>query len=431
VTAAGEEVDLAEFPSVLDSVPDLASIANAQLYPRLRIRGKFHDIGAADPKPSLLQRWQLLHSPVPECAIDPPLGYYQGLDGLFAGQVAKVAVAIHNISEFDMDSLLVAAWVIDRNNIKRRVHYKRYAPLAAGMAQTDTIGFNTLGFGGANTLVVEANPVDTLTGVYDQLEQYHFNNIAQWRFDVAVDRENPLLDVTFDGMHILDGDIVSARPEIEISLNDENTVLLLDSPADTAQFKVFLQRPGSPLERIYFRDNMGNENLQFIPANGPQNEARIHYRPTFTADGKYTLTVQAADLSNNASGDADYKVAFEVINRTTITEVLNYPNPFTTSTRFVFTLTGSEVPTYMKVQIMTITGKVVREVKMHELGPLRVGRNLTDFAWDGTDEFGDRLARGVYLYRVIAQLNGEDIEYRATNAASYFTKGFGKMYLLR
>ena len=121
----------------------------------------------------------------------------------------------------------------------------------------------------------------------------------------------------------------------------------------------------------------------------------------------------------------------KVINRTTITEVLNYPNPFTTNTRFVFTLTGSEIPTYMKIQIMTVTGKVVREVKMHELGPLRVGRNMTDFAWDGTDEFGDRLARGVYLYRVIAQLNGEDIEYRATGASGYFTKGFGKMYLLR
>jgi hypothetical protein len=247
---------------------------------------------------------------------------------------------------------------------------------------------------------------------------------------VDVDRENPLLDVTFDGIHILDGDIVSSRPEIEIALNDENTVLLLDSPADTAQFKVFLTRPGRPIERIFFRDGQGNELLQFIPADGPSNEARILYRPKFIDDGKYLLTVQAMDLSRNASGDNDYKVSFEVINRSTITEVLNYPNPFTTSTRFVFTLTGSTVPTYMKIQIMTVTGKVVREVKMHELGPLRVGRNITDYAWDGTDEFGDRLARGVYLYRVISQINGEDIEYRATDAASYFTKGFGKMYKL-
>ena len=45
----------------------------------------------------------------------------------------------------------------------------------------------------------------------------------------------------------------------------------------------------------------------------------------------------------------------------------------------MFTLTGSAIPTYMKIQIMTMTGKVVREVKMHELGPLHVGRNMTEY----------------------------------------------------
>jgi hypothetical protein len=431
VTSNGTVVDLTEFDSALDDVLDLGTYVNASIYPKVRLNGKFHDIGAADPKPAQLERWQLLYEPVPECAINPQLGYFYGLDGWFQGQEASVAFAVQNISEYDMDSLLMAAWVVDRFNVKHLVHYQRKAPLPAGAWQVDTIRFNTLGFGGANTLIVEANPVDSITGVYDQLEQYHFNNIAQWRFDVEIDRENPLLDVTFDGIHILDGDIVSARPEIEILLNDENTALIMDSPADTAQFTVLLTRPGSPIQRIYFRDGMGNENLQFIPADGQDNEARIFYRPNLPTDGTYVLTVRAKDLSNNASGDKDYSIAFEVINRTTITEVLNYPNPFTTSTRFVFTLTGTEIPTYMKIQIMTITGKVVREVKMHELGPLRVGRNMTDFAWDGTDEFGDRLARGVYLYRVIAQMNGEDIEYRQTGAAGYFTKGFGKMYLLR
>ena len=42
--------------------------------------------------------------------------------------------------------------------------------------------------------------------------------------------------------------------------------------------------------------------------------------------------------------------------------MINYPNPFSTSTRFVFTLTGSEVPDNMMIQIMTITGKVIREI---------------------------------------------------------------------
>jgi flagellar hook assembly protein FlgD len=155
------------------------------------------------------------------------------------------------------------------------------------------------------------------------------------------------------------------------------------------------------------------------------------YRPVFATDGSYTLTVQASDISRNQSGDNDYKVRFEVINKPTITEVLNYPNPFTTSTRFVFTVTGQQPPTYMKIQIMTISGRVVREVGLDELGPIRVGRNITEFAWDGTDAFGDRLGRGVYLYRVVAKLNGEEIEYRSTSAGGYFERGVGKMYLLR
>ena len=141
--------------------------------------------------------------------------------------------------------------------------------------------------------------------------------------------------------------------------------------------------------------------------------------------------VEAADISNNESGRFNYRISFEVISKSTITEVLNYPNPFSTSTRFVFTLTGSQVPTYLKIQIMTVTGKIVREITQSELGAIRVGRNITDYAWDGRDEFGDRLANGLYLYRVISTINGEDIEKRATDADAYFKNGWGKMYLLR
>ena len=88
-------------------------------------------------------------------------------------------------------------------------------------------------------------------------------------------------------IHIPDGDI-ERQAEIEVSLDDENPVPL-DSPSDTAYFKVFLQSPDGQLERIYFRDGTGQEQMQFIPADGPENESRIHYRPTFEIDGRYAL----------------------------------------------------------------------------------------------------------------------------------------------
>ncbi|MFN9799425.1 MAG: hypothetical protein ACK54P_05350, partial [Bacteroidota bacterium] len=81
--------------------------------------------------------------------------------------------------------------------------------------------------------------------------------------------------------------------------------------------------------------------------------------------------------------------------------------------------------------VMTIGGRVVREVNQEEIGPLRIGRNITEFAWNGTDEFGDPLANGVYLYRVVARLRGQDLELRQDSGRSFTEKGFGKMYLLR
>jgi flagellar hook assembly protein FlgD len=80
---------------------------------------------------------------------------------------------------------------------------------------------------------------------------------------------------------------------------------------------------------------------------------------------------------------------------------------------------------------MTVSGHIVREITQDELGPLRIGRNLSEYWWDGTDEYGDRLANGIYLYRVIAKLNGQDIELNATSASRFFNHGFGKMYLMR
>ena len=85
----------------------------------------------------------------------------------------------------------------------------------------------------------------------------------------------------------------------------------------------------------------------------------------------------------------------------------------------------------MKIQVLTITGKVVREIDMSELGPIRIGRNITQYAWDGTDQYGDRLANGVYLYRVITNMDGEQVELNPTAASRYFHRGFGKMYLIR
>ena len=404
---------------------NLSTYADATQYPYLKLVAFMRDDSLRTP--SQMIRWQVLFTGMPETALNPSLHYSLKRDTVNEGENVTMSIATQNISEYNMDSLLISYWVIDHNRVMHNKIYHHCRKHPSGDILIDSITFPTIGFGGLNSLWVEVNPINPTKGVYDQLEQYHFNNIAQIPFFVKQDNINPLLDVTFDGIRILNGDIVSAKPTIEIRLKDENRYLALN---DTSIFKVFIQYPNEyAARRIYFNSN-GIEQLSFYPAALPNNTCRIEYKPTF-ADNKYTLIVQAKDVSRNQSGDIDYKVSFEVINKPSITNMMNWPNPFSTKTHFVFTLTGSEIPDYMKIQIMTITGKVVREIDLSELGPIHIGRNITDYAWDGKDEFGDQLANGVYLYRVITKLNGMQMDQRASGADTYIKNNFGKMYLMR
>ena len=170
-----------------------------------------------------------------------------------------------------------------------------------------------------------------------------------------------------------------------------------------------------------------------VPVSSPPPPPSAMLEPAMrlAEDGKHVLIVQAKDRSSNQSGAIDYRITFDVINKSTITQVVNYPNPFSTSTRFVFNLTGSEVPEMFNIQIMTITGKIVKTIMKYELGPLHVGRNITEYAWDGKDDFGDKLANGVYLYKVQTKINGQNIEHQSTELDGYFKKEIGKMVIMR
>jgi hypothetical protein len=416
----GKEFTLGNFDKNITEVGNLSSYVDAKVFPNIRLIAYLKDDTLHTP--AQLERWQVIYTPVPELAINPAAGYTIN-DSVSNGEDIVMHLPIQNISDYTFkDSILVNYWIEDD---ARAIHplpskFKKNL-FGPGEIIMDTVVVNSLPYKNVNALWVEVNPVNQPRS---QTEQYHFNNIARSALFIEGDKINPLLDVTFDGLHILNNDLVSAKPSILIQLKDENKYLALN---DTNDFKVFLLSPGSSTaKRIFFGSTM-----TFVPAILPNNSCKINYRPELNNDGTYQLLVQAKDKSKNLSGNVDYRINFEAINATTITHVMNYPNPFSTSTRFVFTLTGAELPTNFKIQIMTITGKVVREIFEDELGPIHVGRNITEFAWNGKDQYGDQLANGVYLYRVYSKVNGINIDRKETSADKYFKNGWGKMYLMR
>jgi hypothetical protein len=394
------------FPYSLSAIP-------ADTFPYLQLEATIED--SANFTPAFLRRWMVTYETVPEGAINTsvfPQDEYKKAD-LQEGDSVKYRFAYTNISDKPF-----------ADSVKVRFNLNSAAPLWQNLGkispgqtvQFDYPRISTLGKGGSNNLLCFVNP-------RLQPEEYYENNALNLNFNVKEDKIQPLLDVTFDGVKIMNGDFVSNTPLISVVLKDENRFLL---KKDTSGMLLILNRPCQACvpERI----PLNSPQVKVFPA-GRDNYFRIEYRPEKLENGNYRLAVQGSDVKGNESGSQFYQVDFQVSDQKTITHFYPYPNPFSTSCQWVFTVTG-ELPGDFKIQIMTISGKVVREIEAAELGPLRIGNNLTSYRWNGTDEFGDRLANGVYLYRVVMK-DPSTFANRETAADHTFTKGFGKLYIIR
>ncbi len=112
--------------------------------------------------------------------------------------------------------------------------------------------------------------------------------------------------------------------------------------------------------------------------------------------GLHTLTFKAWDVYNNL---VTAEIQFVVVGdeTLTLTNVLNYPNPFVSYTQFWFTHNRPFEPLDVQVQVMTVTGKIVwtKNQVINTEGFL--SREIT---WDGRDDFGDKIGKGVYIYKL-------------------------------
>ncbi|MGG9960764.1 C25 family cysteine peptidase [Ferruginibacter sp. SUN106] len=418
VTPTGAEATIFTLDSTKHDF-DISSVSATQ-YPYLKLKMFTKD--SANATPYQLRYWRVNYTPVPEGVIAPNI-LFSMKDTVEQGEVIDFKVAFKNISPAAFDSAMKFKFTItDNNNLPHQINLAKGKILIAGDTLSVQYKIETKDYPGNNTLFIDVNPNN------DQPEQSHFNNVLFKDFYVRPDNYNPLLDVTFDGVHILNSDIVAAKPHIYIKLKDESRFMAI---TDTASLKVQVRYPDNTLHNYNFGDTM-----RFNPANlaSGENSASIDFTPYFPIDGDYELIVSGKDAVGNKAGALEYHVMFSVINKPMISNLLNYPNPFTTSTAFVFTITGSELPQNIRIQILTITGKVVREITKDELGPIHIGRNITDFKWDGTDTYGQKLANGVYLYRVLTNLNGQSLEkYKGKDDRTdqYFNKGYGKMVIIR
>ncbi len=146
----------------------------------------------------------------------------------------------------------------------------------------------------------------------------------------------------------------------------------------------------------------GNESEPYIINDYYETEldnykkGKLRYPFRNLAPGIHTITFKAWDVYNNPiSAEIQFVVVSD--DTMTLTNVLNYPNPFVNYTQFWFTHNHPYEPLEVQVQVMTITGKIVWSKNQVVFTEGFLCREIT---WDGKDDFGDKIGKGVYVYKL-------------------------------
>ena len=179
---------------------------NATTYPYIKLKMQSSD--STKGTAQQLKYWRINATYLPEGAVAPNI-VFNMKDSVDQGEKIDFKLAFKNISLANFDSLLKVTFIItDRNNVPHTIIIPKRKALVSGDTLIISYQIDTKDYPGNNTLFVDVNPNN------DQPEQYHFNNVLYKNFFVRADVYNPLLDVTLDGVHIINKDIVSAKPHI-------------------------------------------------------------------------------------------------------------------------------------------------------------------------------------------------------------------------
>jgi hypothetical protein len=203
--------------------------------------------------------------------------------------------------------------------------------------------------------------------------------------NAVADNQSPKVKLYLNDQNFVSGGITNESPLFLAFLEDENgintasgighdIVAILDGN-ESAPYKL----------NDYYETELDNYK---------QGKLKFPFRNL--SKGLHTITFKAWDVYNNL---VTAEIQFLVVSdeSITISNVLNYPNPFLNYTQFWFTHNRPFEPLEVQVQVMTITGKIVWTKNQTISNAETICREIT---WDGKDDFGDKIGKGVYVYKL-------------------------------
>jgi hypothetical protein len=244
--------------------------------------------------------------------------------------------------------------------------------------------------------------------------QFGTGKISYYAYNQDLDAGGTDLSIVVGGSESnIAGD--STPPEIVLYINDKSFVfggITDESPTLIAE--VFdengINTVGNGIGRdIRITLDRNTESEEIISANefykaklNSYKEGEIKYPFKDLSPGNHTLTLKLWDVFNNSQeAYTEFLVTDDA--GMALDHILNYPNPFTTFTTFHFDHNKAGQNIDVKIKILTSSGRLVKTLTFNNITS---GNHFSSIDWDGKDDYGDTIGRGVYVYKV--EVKSED-----------------------
>lgn len=235
------------------------------------------------------------------------------------------------------------------------------------------------------------NTIEDAHGYYDSVM---IGGISQ---NVVADADGPQVKLYLNDEKFAFGGTTDENPKILALISDDSGV---NTVGNGIGHDITAMLNDSP-DNIYVLNDYYESDLDSYQSG------RVVYPLSRLTSGRYTLKFKVWDINNNSS---EAYTEFVVAESSTLAlnHVLNYPNPFTTHTSFSFEHNRPCNDLEVQVQIYTVSGRLIKTIQ--QTVPCN-GYRSDEVKWDGRDDFGDRIGRGVYVYRLkIRDLEGASAE---------------------
>lgn len=202
------------------------------------------------------------------------------------------------------------------------------------------------------------------------------------------DKHGPSIELYLNDEKFVSGGTTDESPYIYALLSDSSGINISNASVGH-DIMAMLENSANALRSFVLNDAYEAEKDDF-------RKGKVKYKLSELETGHHSLRLKAWDVYNNSS---ETEIDFYVVDseELKISRLFNYPNPFTVQTWFYFEHNRPNRDMLLSLQIFTLSGKMIRGFSF----PLHsTGFKPDPVYWDGTDEFGDLIGRGVYIYRL-------------------------------